>query len=228
MAPGGLGTADGANDIAYNHAVCPHGFAFTLRGFGVQTGANGNTRANQEYAAVVYMGGEKDGRPVTEEALPVIAEVIRMWQAAGCRAARQATRLLHRVDLPGPRSADVARLDAEAVAGRQGVTVPRGGREGRDAGLADGLHPLAPGRRTETRSCGRSSSRNGFPEPAWEAAAQVDRIANMMGPQQPFLDWAEWRRQGAKKEERPRSAAGADPEVSGGRLSRGWRGSSRA
>src|SRR5918994_1317909 len=66
-----FGTTNGANDIGYNHAVCPHGFAFTLRGFGVQTGANGNTRANQEYAAVVYMGGEKDGRPVTKEALPV-------------------------------------------------------------------------------------------------------------------------------------------------------------
>ena len=44
-----------------------------------------------------------------------------------------------------------------------------------------------------------------LPESAWEAAAQVDRIANMMGPQQPFLDWAEWRRQGGKKAERPRS-----------------------
>src|SRR5688500_9393314 len=82
-APGGLGTASGASDIAYNHAVCPHGVAYTLRGFGVQTGANGNSRANREYAAVVYMGGEKDGRPVTPEAQPVIAEVIRMWQAKG-------------------------------------------------------------------------------------------------------------------------------------------------
>ena len=61
MAPGGLGTSGGASDIAYNHAVCPHGVAYTLRGFGVQTGANGTTRANEDYAAVVYMGGTKDG-----------------------------------------------------------------------------------------------------------------------------------------------------------------------
>ena len=44
MAPGGLGASGGANDIAYNHAVCPHGVAFTLRGFGVQTGANALVR----------------------------------------------------------------------------------------------------------------------------------------------------------------------------------------
>ena len=44
------------------------------------------------------------------------------------------------------------------------------------------------------------------PESAWEVAAQVDRIANLMGPQEAFLDWAEWRRFGAKRSERPRSA----------------------
>src|SRR5262245_29434640 len=57
MAPGGLGATNGGADIAYNHAVCPHGTAFTLRGFGVQTGANGDARSNREFAAVVYMGG---------------------------------------------------------------------------------------------------------------------------------------------------------------------------
>ena len=51
-----------------------------------------------------------------------------------------------------------------------------------------------------------------IPETAWEAAAQVDRIANLMGPQDTFLDWAEWRRQGAKKADRPRSAPATIPK----------------
>ena len=31
----------------------------------------------------------------------------------------------------------------------------------------------------------------------------MDRMANVVGPQEAFLDWAEWRRSGAKKSERP-------------------------
>ena len=50
------------------------------------------------------------------------------------------------------------------------------------------------------------------PESAWEVAAQVDRIANLMGPQEAFLDWAEWRRFGAKKADRPRSAPATIPK----------------
>jgi hypothetical protein len=51
-----------------------------------------------------------------------------------------------------------------------------------------------------------------IPESAWEAAAQIDRIGSMMGPQEAYLDWVEWRRQGAKKADRPRSAPARIPE----------------
>ena len=44
-------------DIAYNHAACPHGYAYELRGFGVQAGANGYGAVNRSHAAVVYMAG---------------------------------------------------------------------------------------------------------------------------------------------------------------------------
>jgi flagellum-specific peptidoglycan hydrolase FlgJ len=211
MAPGGLGTTDGANDIAYNHAVCPHGFAFTLRGFGVQTGANGNSRANEEYAAVVYMGGEKDGRPVTKEALPVLAEVIRMWQAQGAGPLVKPHGFFTGSTCPGP---DLRKwLDLTPKPWLGGAKIPEKVVEKDETPawlmefvhwrLADDADPkLRPKQLPKT-----------LPESAWEAAAQVDRIANMMGPQESFLDWAEWRRQGAKKAERPRSLPDRIPQT---------------
>ncbi len=209
MAPGGLGTADGANDIGYNHAVCPHGVAYTLRGFGVQTGANGTTRGNQEYAAVVYMGGEKDGRPVTAEALPVIAEVIRLWQEQGAGPLVKPHGFFTGSKCPGPDlrtwldSAPKPWLVA-------GVTVPRVAvKDETPDWLMDFIHWRLALDGDKKRRPPHVPKR--IPETAWEAAAQVDRIANLMGPQDTFLDWAEWRRQGAKKAERPRSAPARIP-----------------
>lgn len=51
-------------DIAYNHCFCKHGFAFEARGFGFKTGANGTSAANQNYAAICYIGNSgSDGWP---------------------------------------------------------------------------------------------------------------------------------------------------------------------
>jgi flagellum-specific peptidoglycan hydrolase FlgJ len=210
MAPGGLGARNGANDIAYNHAVCPHGVAYTLRGFGVQTGANGTTRANEEYAAVVYMGGEKDGRPVTKEALPVIAEVIRMWQAKGAGPLVKPHGFFTGSKCPGPDLGAWLDLTPKPWLVK-GQTQPKPPvKDETPNWLIDFIHwrlvlngdkKLRPAHLPER-----------IPETAWEAAAQVDRIGSLMGPQDTFLDWVEWRRQGAKKSERPRSAPGQIPE----------------
>lgn len=48
------------SDIAYNFGVCPHGVAYELRGWNVQTGANGTTEANRNFIAFVYMAGTGD------------------------------------------------------------------------------------------------------------------------------------------------------------------------
>jgi hypothetical protein len=70
MAPGGLDTTDGANDIAYNFGVCPHGRIFELRGWDAQTGANGTTSANENFLAFVYMGhSDLDGFPEVSQDL---------------------------------------------------------------------------------------------------------------------------------------------------------------
>ena len=63
---------------------------------------------------------------------------------AGCRTARQATWLLHRVDLPGAGSAALARGDAQALA-RPGRDPGQGRGEGRNAGLVGRLRRVAPG-----------------------------------------------------------------------------------
>ena len=55
------------------------------------------------------------------------------------------------------------------------------------------------------------------PASAWETASQVHRIANLMGPQDPFLDWAEWRGKGGKKASRPRSLPDHDSATMVGR-----------
>ena len=204
MAPGGLGTKGGANDIGYNHAVCPHGIAHTLRGFGVQTGANGNTRANSEYAAVVYMGGEKDGRPVTEEARPVIAEVIRLWQKQGAGPLVKPHGFFTGSKCPGPDLRKWLDLTPHPwlLEGQILPLVPV--EDESPEWLMDFVHWRLALNGDKSKRPKQVPKR--VPESAWEVAAQVDRIANLMGPQEAFLDWAEWRRFGAKRSERPRSA----------------------
>jgi hypothetical protein len=210
MAPGGLGAKNGGNDIGYNHAVCPHGVAYTLRGFGVQTGANGFASANEQYAAVVYMGGEKDALPVTEEALPVIAEIIRMWQAKGAGPLVKPHQFFTHSDCPGPGLLKWIDLTPKPWL-LKGEPAPKVVEEDETPDwlsdfifwrLAQHADPKLQPKNVPTP----------VPESAFEAAAQFDRIATAIGPQEAFLDWVEWRRQGAKKAERPRSAPAQIPK----------------
>lgn len=48
----------GWTDIAYTGGFCQHGHAFAGRGSGVRTAANGTEYGNQNYYAVVWLGGE--------------------------------------------------------------------------------------------------------------------------------------------------------------------------
>lgn len=50
-------------DIAYNWVVCPHGFIFEGRGWGVRSSAQGTETGNRYYHAACYLGGE--GNPFT-------------------------------------------------------------------------------------------------------------------------------------------------------------------
>ena len=99
--PRRAGRKDGGNDIAYNHAVCPHGHAFTLRGFGVQTGANGDpsrtatTRPSSTWRA-------RATRRRSDEVRLLIADVIRAWQAKGAGPLVKPHQFFTGSDCPGP------------------------------------------------------------------------------------------------------------------------------
>lgn len=74
--PGGLGVERGGADVAYNWAICPHGYRFVLRGRRYQSGANGTADANRRYWAVCVMGGDRPGRrDLTDEALEALRDL---------------------------------------------------------------------------------------------------------------------------------------------------------
>lgn len=68
-------------DIAYNALVCPHGSVFEGRGPGVTSAANGYTRANDEWYAVCYLGGERD--PFTDSGKAGFIEAVAWLRTAG-------------------------------------------------------------------------------------------------------------------------------------------------
>ncbi len=191
------------SDIAYNHAVCPHGSAYELRGFGVQTGANGFGAANRSHAAVVYMAGKGDTFP--EEAQQTLAAVILEWQRQGAGLDVKPHGHFTGSECPGH---DVAAWLPQKLWALQEKKVPV--KDETPEWLMDFVYwrlvdDADPAKRPEALP-------KRIPASAWETASQVHRIANLMGPQDPFLDWAEWRGKGGRKESRPRSLPTTIPQ----------------
>lgn len=73
--------AEGYIDIAYNLAFDHLGNVFELRGWDNKSGANGGTKANDQYVAVVYIGGPET--PFTEEAKNALREIRKEADARG-------------------------------------------------------------------------------------------------------------------------------------------------
>jgi hypothetical protein len=55
--------SQGWSDIAYNLAVCEHGYIFEGRGKGKGSGANGTSDANHNYPSICALVGENDDQP---------------------------------------------------------------------------------------------------------------------------------------------------------------------
>ena len=189
-------TKENYSDIAYNHAVCPHGSAYELRGFGVQTGANGFGAANRSHAAIVYMAGTGD--KFTEEAKKTLAEVIREWQKQGAGLDVKPHGHFTGSSCPGKDVGDWLPLKAWAQAEKKAPAKDE---------TPDWLMDFVYWRLVDNADPAKRPKNVPavVPTSAWETASQVHRIGNLMGPQEPFLDWAEWRGKGATKATRPHS-----------------------
>jgi len=81
MAPGGLGTRNGAADIAYTAAFTNFGIVLAGRGFGVRTGAQGSTFGNQNFYAYVWVGGS--GQRPNQLAYDALDWLIQEGRTAG-------------------------------------------------------------------------------------------------------------------------------------------------
>ena len=68
-------------DIAYTLGVCQHGYVFAGRGSGVRTAANGTNYGNQNFYAVVWIGGAR--QTPTLKAKQAIAWAVRELRKNG-------------------------------------------------------------------------------------------------------------------------------------------------
>lgn len=76
-------TAEGYVDVAYNFAVCLHGYVLEGRGLRKKTGANGNQTLNGDhYAVVAFLGDDGDTQP-TQAMISGIQDAIRYFRENG-------------------------------------------------------------------------------------------------------------------------------------------------
>lgn len=70
----------GWSDIAYNLAVCEHGYIFEGRGKGKGSGANGTSDSNHNYPSVCALVGENDPQTTTlDNAIADAVAKLRSW-----------------------------------------------------------------------------------------------------------------------------------------------------
>jgi hypothetical protein len=70
----------GWSDIAYNLAVCTHGYIYEGRGKGKGSGANGTSDANHNYPSVCALVGENDPQPsALDDGIADAVEKLRGW-----------------------------------------------------------------------------------------------------------------------------------------------------
>lgn len=76
-------TAENYSDVAYNFAVCQHGYVLEGRGIGRRTGANGNQELNRKHYAVLVMIGSSGDTEPSPAAVTALREVIQYLREHG-------------------------------------------------------------------------------------------------------------------------------------------------
>lgn len=188
-------------DIAYNHAVCPHGYAYELRGFGVQAGANGTTRANQSHAAIVFMMGKGDP-PLPLGALEVGARLRQEYLDRGCGTAVRPHGFWTGSECPGAQvSAWIARR------GYQLAPTPTPTKE--ETMIPDWLGDFVVWVVRDQRAPGKRPANvpkdlRPWAPAIWELATDMARVADQAGMSEEERAWIHWRLvDGQDPEKRP-------------------------
>ena len=86
-------------DIAYNELVCRHGYRFEGRGYGVQSGANGDAEANRGSYSICALVGQRD--EITRELLAGITDAVAAYRAHGAGQSLWGHRDHVQTDCPG-------------------------------------------------------------------------------------------------------------------------------
>lgn len=104
-------------DIAYTLGVCDHGYVLAGRGAGVRTAAQGTNAGNDDYYAVVWLGGQGEVPSLAAlEALEWAVGELRTHGGAGVKV-RPHSRF-HKTACPGPMlTAKAAALDGVQITG---------------------------------------------------------------------------------------------------------------
>lgn len=93
-------------DIAYTGGFCNHGYAFAGRGKGVRTAANGTSVGNQNFYAIVWIGGA--GQTPTKEALDAADWWLVNLRNAGAGLEVRPHNYFKNTGCPGPDITDHA------------------------------------------------------------------------------------------------------------------------
>lgn len=107
-------------DIAYTGGFCDHGYALAGRGFGVRTAANGTNSGNQDYYAIVWLGGESE--TPTRLAVDALGWWVQQARDHGAGLRVRPHRVFTSTQCPGPHlAAEAARLDSKPLTAQTAV-----------------------------------------------------------------------------------------------------------
>ncbi len=170
------------NDIAYNFVVSPWGRIYEGRGFRRQTGANGTTFANRNYAAVVVAIGSGDRASAAAKA--AVARVVAGYRALGCGRDVKPHGYWTGSTCPGPdlRAWIAAR-------GFENAPTPAPEEDDLQAWVPDFVRWYMLDRRDSSRP---SAAPTVIPDDVWKLVETIADVNLRLGPSETYTAWRDW------------------------------------